>query len=110
MADKRFLYILKEQDTDFYRIGITHSINYRIGVLKGGNHRKLELIFSIEFVTAEHTLNAENQLHTLLKEFTTDPKKRSWYELTGNRFDMTKAIIDMFIVEGIKEKKEFILE
>ena len=55
-------------------------------------------------------LSAENQLHSLLKEFTTDPKKRSWYELTGNRFDMTKKIIDMVIVEGIKEKKEIILE
>ncbi len=105
MANKRFLYILKEQDTDYYRIGITHSINYRIGVLSGGNHRKLELVYSIEFTSNEAALSAENQLHSLLKEFTTDPKKRSWYELTGLRYDMTKKIIDMNISEGILSKK-----
>ena len=49
MADKRFLYILKEDDTEFYRIGITHNITYRLGMLKGGNHRKLHLAYLIEF-------------------------------------------------------------
>jgi predicted GIY-YIG superfamily endonuclease len=109
MADKRFLYILKEQGTEFYRVGITHSINYRIGTLTGGNHRKLQLKYMIEFDSNQSALNAENQLHELLKEFTTDPKKRSWYELTGNRLDMAKKIIDMMINEGIIQKKEFVL-
>jgi len=108
MAEKRFLYILKEQDTEYYRIGITHSIKYRIGILSGGNHRKLELVYMIEFDSNQSALNAENQLHESLKEFTTDLKKRSWYELTGNRLDMTKKIIDMLVSEGIVQKKEFI--
>ena len=105
MADKRFLYIFKEDDTEFYRIGITHSIPYRLGMLKGGNHRKLHLVHSIEFHHAQQALNAENTLHEMLREFTTDPKIRSWYELTGDRLKLVNHIIDVFIVEGIKEKK-----
>lgn len=62
----------------------------------------------IEFDSNQNALNAENQLHESLKEFTTDPKKRSWYELTGNRLDMTKTIINMLISEGIVQKKEFL--
>jgi predicted GIY-YIG superfamily endonuclease len=58
MAEKRFLYILKEQDTEFYRVGITHSINYRIGILSGGNHRKLLLKYMIEFDSNQSALNA----------------------------------------------------
>jgi predicted GIY-YIG superfamily endonuclease len=104
MADKRFLYVLKEEETEFYRIGITHSINYRLNMLAGGNHRKLNLIYSIEFDTSQHALNAENTLHEMLREFTTDPKKRSWYELTGDRYKLTQYFIDTFVTEGVKEK------
>jgi predicted GIY-YIG superfamily endonuclease len=104
MADKNFLYILKEEDTDFYRIGITHSIKYRIGILSGGNHRKLNLVYGIEFTSPEYALKAENTLHEMLREFTTDPKKRSWYELTGKRYSLVQDIIEMFVDDGIKEK------
>ena len=104
MADKRFLYVLKEDDTDYYRVGITHNINYRLGMLSGGNHRKLNIVYLIEFQSSQFALNAENQLHELLREFTTDPKKRSWYELTGERFKLTEHFISKYITEGIKEK------
>ena len=104
MADKRFLYVLKEDDTEFYRIGITHNINYRLTMLSGGNHRKLHLAYLIEFQTAAQALDAENSLHELLREFTTDPKKRSWYELTGNRFSLTEHFITKFITQGTTQK------
>lgn len=101
MAEKRYLYVLREEDTDFYRIGITHSINYRMGMLKGGNHRKLNLVCSIEFSTSDYCLDAENKLHDLLREFSPDPKLKSWYDLSGKRYDLVKHLIDVHITEGI---------
>ena len=104
MADKKFLYVLKEQDTDFYRIGITHNIKYRLGMLSGGNHRILDVIYCIEFEKAELALEAENSLHEMLREFTTDPKKRSWYDLSGDRFKLTEYFINRYVTNGVKEK------
>ena len=101
MADKRFLYILKEDETEFYRIGITHNITYRLGMLKGGNHRKLHLSYLIEFNNPSECLAAENTLHEMLKEFTTDPKLRSWYDLKGNRYQLTKHIVETFVKDGV---------
>ena len=100
MSEKNNLYILKEEDTNFHRIGITHDINYRIKTLKGGNHRTLELVYSIKFQSEEKALQAENLLHEILKEFSTHPKLRSWYDLSGNRYNFTKGIIETFIKQG----------
>jgi predicted GIY-YIG superfamily endonuclease len=78
MREKRFVYILKEKGTTFYRIGSTHLFNNRKKLLKQGNPREFELVFIEEFHDEPTVMWVEKHIQRLVSKFRC---KDSWYKI-----------------------------
>jgi predicted GIY-YIG superfamily endonuclease len=78
IRDKRFVYLLKEQGANFYRVGSTRDINFREKSLRQGNPRKLELVHFEEFYDPKTVLAMERYVQRLLSKYTSNP---SWYKI-----------------------------
>lgn len=51
---KQKLYILNQDESDYYKIGLTNNIENRIRSLQGGNPKKLNIIFIETFYLSLH--------------------------------------------------------
>lgn len=78
MKVKRFVYVLKEKGTTFYRIGSTHSYDYRKKILRQGNPRDLELLYIEEFDDPFVVMEIEKRIQKLYKEYHI---KDSWFNI-----------------------------
>jgi hypothetical protein len=74
----RIVYVLKERDTTFYRVGSSSSFDYRKKLLKQGNPRVLEELYVEVFETEEIAILAEKRIHS---EFSKYHFRDSWYNI-----------------------------
>lgn len=76
-SKKKFLYIVKESDTEYYKIGMTTcKKNKRIQVLQTGNPRKLQQVILHK---CENANELERALH---KKYREKNVLNEWYQLT----------------------------
>ena len=78
MSKKKIVYVLKEKDTTFYRIGSTHNMNERLKILHQGNPRQLQLIYNEEFDNHDVVNLMEIKLQKLFSKYRC---KDSWYNV-----------------------------
>ena len=78
MRDKRFVYVVKEKGTTFYRIGSTHSFDSRKKILKQGNPREIELIYIEEFQDPSTVMWVEKLIQNIVSKYR---HKDSWYNI-----------------------------
>ena len=90
---KEYVYVLKEKGTSFYRIGSTHDIDYRKGVLRQGNPRILEVVVWVWLHDHQVVLSFERDVQRILKEYKYND---SWYFIKNKRL--------------IKEVEEYIFD
>jgi len=100
MRTKKYMYILKEQGTQFYRVGSTHSVDFRESVLRQGNPRKLEIFHWEEFDEPKTVLSTERYVQRLMNKYSHTP---SWYKVPKSNMTKIKE-------ECVKIKKWYLLE
>ena len=79
---KEFIYIIKEDITNYYRIGSTNDLDFRRMVLNQGNPRTLEKVCQAWFPTPEMVLLVERSVQKKCKPYLVRNKKgkgNSWY-------------------------------
>jgi hypothetical protein len=93
MRKKEYVYVLREEGTDFYRIGSTHSIEYREGVLRQGNPRTLNVRGWVWFHKDEIVLSVERFIQKSFKHYRYGKHGNSWYLIKDE--NIVKEIIEL---------------
>ncbi len=79
----RFLYVIKQYDTEFYKIGITNDVNTRISQLQVGSPQKLKYILSAEADMEDFMGKEIRYLEQLLhKNYSSLKIRGEWFKLT----------------------------
>jgi hypothetical protein len=90
---KEFIYIIKEDTTNYYRIGSTNDLDFRKMVLNQGNPRTLEKVCQAWFPTPDMVLSVERSVQKKCKPYLVlnkNDKGNSWY-----------LINDPKVIEGV---------
>lgn len=66
MAAQRYLYVIKEQNSDWLKVGIAADVNGRLKELQVGNPDPLEVVLAIPVA---RPVAAENLAHKLLEDY-----------------------------------------
>lgn len=82
------LYVIRQSNTDSYKIGITHNINKRFKTLQASNPYNIELVMTCEY---EDAGAVERYLHGKLK---LDQIHYEWFTLTIPQVDWIKKYSD----------------
>lgn len=108
---KTTVYVLKEPETSFYRIGSTHSISSRMKTLTQGNPRRLDLVYSEKFDNPKVVSRMEREIQNLFRNY---HYKDSWYKVPRDKelnlgYEL-KQLRFKYEMEEIKRKQEELKE
>lgn len=75
------IYLIQQQNTNFYKIGVSNDPQRRVNDLQTGNQETLILVKSIP---VNYNFKTENALH---KRYASQNLQLEWFELTKEQVD-----------------------
>lgn len=88
LYSKSYIYIINQTSTNFYKIGVSSDVSYRLKQLQTAAPKKLVVVYS---KSMDYAYIMESLIHRLLDKYNTEGE---WFEVDGSIIDDVISLIN----------------